>query len=162
MILSLKKMYSGLFLNSRERCGLAREAVLCGNVIQELLQHDLTGIQLSLDTSCSELLKHFLSKPHSLLLTWNFTLCLSLFDAAQSSLRSGAMTCVCYACLASLVWTRNWEGWLLGATSSALLLLMPVGHCSGNTTTVRDILLLLLYICRILGTEYTHEIDIFR
>lgn len=33
-----------LFLDSKERCGLAAEAALCGNVIQELLQPDLTGI----------------------------------------------------------------------------------------------------------------------
>lgn len=33
-----------LFLDSKERCGLATEAALCGNVIQELLQSDLTGI----------------------------------------------------------------------------------------------------------------------
>ena len=33
-----------LFLDSKERCGLATEAALCGNVIQELLQPDLSGI----------------------------------------------------------------------------------------------------------------------
>lgn len=44
-----------LFLESGWRCGLATWAVLYRNVTQELIQCNLTGVLLSLDTSYSEL-----------------------------------------------------------------------------------------------------------
>lgn len=43
-------------------------------------------------------------------------------------------------------------------TCNTLLLLVPIGHRNGNTTTIPDVLLLLMCMCRILSTEFTHKI----
>lgn len=120
-----------LFLDSKERCGLATEAALCGNVIQELLQPDLTGIRLSLDTSCSELWPPFGSHPlqasheafHSLF-TCHGTY--TSFPAAPSSFRLVTMTLP--SVLASLEGPRHGgDGGLLGKCT--LLLLGLIGPC---------------------------------
>lgn len=46
-------------------------------------------------------------------------------------------------------------------TCNILLLLVPIGHRNGNTTTIPDVLLLFMCMCRILSIEFTHKIKTF-